>query len=84
MTGRSWGTQLHLALDGVYPSGWCSLVAHSRDGQSDTAATWVADRQGAASVYGVTAIPVSQLTELDVLTASGALLVRISLPHHSK
>lgn len=84
MTGRSWGTQLHLALAGAYPSGWCSLVAHSRNGQSETAATWVADRTGAASVDGATAIPVSQLTELDVLTASGALLARISVPHHNR
>lgn len=84
MTGRIWGTQLHLALAGADPSGWCSLVAHSRNGQSETAATWVADRTGAASVDGATAIPVSQLTELDVLTASGALLARISVPHHNR
>lgn len=79
--GHDWGTQLHLALSGAYPSGRCSLVARSRDGRSDVAATWVADRQGAASVDGVTAIPADRLSELDVVTDSGALLVRIAMPH---
>jgi anti-sigma factor RsiW len=83
MTGRSWGTQLHLSLTGAYPSGWCSLVAHSRDGQSDISATWVADAHGAANIDGLTAIRTSRLTELDVIvTATGARLVRINLPRH--
>ena len=80
MTDRPWGTQLHLTLAGVYPSGRCSLVAHSRDGQSDTAASWVADTDGTAAIDGATAIPTSQLSELDVVTDRGELLVRITLP----
>lgn len=84
MTARSWGTQLHLSLVGAYPSGWCSLVAHSRDGRSDTAATWVADTHGAANVAGATAIGINQLSELDVVTEAGQVLVRIAAPHHSK
>jgi Putative zinc-finger len=80
MTDRPWGTQLHLTLAGAYPSGWCSLVAHSRDGHSDTAASWVADTSGTATVDGVTAIPTSQLSALDVVTDTGQLLVRITLP----
>jgi hypothetical protein len=80
MTDRSWGTQLHLTLAGAYPTGRCSLVAHSRDGQSDTAASWVADTDGAANIVGATAIPANQLSELDVVTDTGELLVRITLP----
>jgi hypothetical protein len=82
MTDRSWGTQLHLTLAGAYPSGWCSLVAHSRDGHSDTAASWVADTDGTADIVGATAIPAGQLGELDVVTDTGELLVRITLPPH--
>jgi hypothetical protein len=80
MTGQPWGTQLHLTLADAYPSGWCSLVAHSRDGRSETAASWVADPDGSAAVDGVTAIPRSQLSELDVVTDTGERLVRITLP----
>jgi hypothetical protein len=80
MTERPWGTQLRLTLAGVYPSGRCSLVAHSRDGQSDTAASWVADTDGTAAIDGATAIPTSQLSQLDVVTARGELLIRITLP----
>lgn len=83
-TSRSWGTQLHLRLAGAYPSGFCSLVAHSGDGRTDTVATWTADVHGAADVAGATAIPTTQLRELDVVTDSGQLLVRIPLPDDGK
>lgn len=71
------GTQVHLNLTGAYPQGWCALVAHARDGRSDTAATWRADADGAADVAGMTAIPTSRLSELDVVTDTGRVLVRI-------
>jgi hypothetical protein len=84
VTARRSGTDLHLSLAGAgaYPSGSCSLVAHARDGRSQNAATWVANAHGATSVDGATAIPASQLTELDVITATGVRLVRITLPAH--
>ncbi|HEY2878483.1 MAG TPA: zf-HC2 domain-containing protein [Nocardioides sp.] len=76
------GTRLQLSLAGAYPRGWCALVARSRDGTSDTAATWVADADGTASVSGMTAIHASRLSELDVVTDTGRVLVRI--PVHDK
>lgn len=79
MSGRSWGTQLRLKLSGAYPTGWCSLVARSGDGRTETAASWVADGQGNADVKGTTDIPVSELSELRVLDDDGELLVRIRL-----
>jgi hypothetical protein len=75
------GTRVHLNLSGAYPQGWCALVAHSRSGRTDTAATWRADADGAADVDGTTAIPTSQLDELDVVTGSGRVLVRIPVDH---
>jgi anti-sigma factor RsiW len=74
------GTRLHLSLVGAYPKGWCALVAHSRDGRSDTAATWRADAGGTADVTGTTAIPADRLRELDVVTDTGAVLVTIPMP----
>ena len=78
MWPRSWGTELRLTLAGAYPGGSCSLIAHSRTGQSDIAATWVASPQGTANVPGATSIPTGQLSELDVVTGTGIHLVRIS------
>ena len=76
------GTRLRLTLTGAYPRGWCSLVARSHDGRTETAATWVADADGTAVVAGTTAIATDQLSELDVVTDTGRLLVRVPVPHH--
>jgi hypothetical protein len=73
------GTRLHLSLAGAYPRGWCSLVAHSLDGRIDTAATWRASAGGTADVDGTTAIPVDRLSELDVVTDTGTVLVSIPI-----
>jgi hypothetical protein len=81
VSARNWGTEFGLTLSGAYPSGTCSLVVRSVDGRSETAATWVASPKGTANVPGATAIPASQLRELDVVTATGYQLVRIVLTH---
>jgi Putative zinc-finger len=81
VSGRSWGTEFGLTLSGAYPNGTCSLVVRSDDGRSETAATWVASPHGSANVPGATAIPASQVRELDVVTGTGYQLVRIVLPH---
>jgi Putative zinc-finger len=76
------GTRLRLHLTGVPPRGWCSLVARSRDGRSDTAATWLADYGGRADVEGTTAIPADRLSELDVVTDQGQVLVSVPIADH--
>jgi hypothetical protein len=81
MSQRESGTRLRLSLAGAYPHGRCSLVARSRDGGTDTAATWVADAHGTAWVSGMTAFRTDQLTEFDVVTGTGRVLVRIPVPH---
>ncbi|WP_029138282.1 anti-sigma factor family protein [Nakamurella lactea] len=80
MTGVREGTALQLRLAGAYPGGWCSLVASSADGARDTAATWVADPRGFADVSGTTAIAFDRIAGLEVVSASGDVLVRIELP----
>lgn len=82
MSEQDSGTRLRLSLTGAYPRGWCSLVARSHDGRTETAATWVADADGTAVVAGTTAIGTDQLSELDVVTDTGRLLVRVPVPHH--
>jgi hypothetical protein len=71
------GTRLDLSLSGAYPHGWCSLEVHSRDGRSETAATWLAGADGSAAVVGTTAIAPDELSELDVVTSTGEVLVSI-------
>lgn len=80
VAGQADGTRLHLSLVGAYPKDWCSLVAHSRGGRTDTAATWRADAQGTADVAGMTGIPAENLSELDVVTDTGVVLVTIPIP----
>jgi len=77
MERRDSGTKLRLTLTGAYPHGRCSLVARARTGRTDTAATWVADAHGTAWVSGMTAFTTDQLTEFDVVTGTGRVLVRI-------
>lgn len=81
VTPREQGAELRLSLSGAYPSGRCSLLAHSADGRTEFAARWVADASGAAEVDATTAIPPRQLTSLDVVTDAGVRLVRITMPH---
>jgi hypothetical protein len=80
---RVWGSQLQLTLTGAYRAGRCSLIAYSRDGRSDTAATWTS-ADGTAHVPGATSITASQLSELDVVTGTGQQLVRLVITHPTK
>lgn len=81
VTGHSWGSELHLSVMGHYP-GRCYLVAHSRDGGVDTAATWISGTRDHVKVDGGTAISANRLTELDVVSATtGRQLVRLVMPN---
>lgn len=81
---RAWGSQLELTVTGAYRAGRCSLIAHSGDGRSDTAATWTATADGTAHVPGATSITASRLSELDVVTSTGHQLVGLVIAHHNK
>jgi hypothetical protein len=82
MSPRDSGTALKLTLTGAYPGGWCSLVARSRDGHRQTTATWVADADGTAVVSAATAIPADELSEFEVVTDQGRVLVRVPVSPH--
>ncbi|MBO0844319.1 MAG: zf-HC2 domain-containing protein [Nocardioides sp.] len=83
MVPQASGTRLRLTLTGGAPHGWCSLVVHSRSGRTETAASWWANAEGEASVSGTTAIRADQLTEFDVVTHAGRLLLSIPVHHPS-
>jgi Putative zinc-finger len=80
VTDRAWGSQLQLTFSGTYPGGRCSLIAHSRDGRSETTATWTANPIGTVNVPGATSIAMPELTELDVVSTAGEQLLRLTIP----
>lgn len=83
MRSRSWGTELHLKLQGVPPGETCSLIVHGRDGGQGVAATWRASYRGTANVPIRTSVPATQISALDVVTASGNRLVHLTVPEQN-
>jgi anti-sigma factor RsiW len=77
MTPEVWGTQFQLKLTGL-PSGiTCRLVVHGSDGRSETAGTWGSGYSASASVPASTSISPSQITDLDIVSGTGAVLVQV-------
>jgi predicted anti-sigma-YlaC factor YlaD len=71
-----WGTAVRVKLKGVPPRTLCKLIAYAHGGKQEVAGTWRATYDGTADVQGVTSIPRTQLTALEVMTANGHRLVR--------
>ncbi len=74
------GSRLTVRMRGAAPGERCRLVARSRDGRTDVAATWQATYRGAAAVTGSAAIAPADLASVDVVTTGGRRLVRVTLP----
>ncbi len=73
------GTRINLIVTGLPADERCRLVAVSRRGGADVAASWSARYDGTASIIGTSAIPEGQLTALRVESASHRLLLIIRL-----
>ncbi|MEP6463703.1 MAG: zf-HC2 domain-containing protein [Frankiaceae bacterium] len=75
LTARAWGTSVDLRLSGV-PGGYrCRVVAVSRDGGTDTAASYTSTYAGSMLVSGATALQLAEITELRIIDTSGRTLV---------
>lgn len=74
---RDWGTSIGLSLSGVTPGEHCQLVAVGRHGGTDVAASWQAAYDGRAKVAGATAISLSELASLRVVTTDGRILATL-------
>jgi predicted anti-sigma-YlaC factor YlaD len=79
LVSKADGTQVRLSLGGVAPETHCQIVAVAADGRREVAATWVADYQGTAEVWGTTAIPRDRLQQLIVRTMSGRVLATLKV-----
>jgi Putative zinc-finger len=70
------GTQISLTISGLPPDQRCILIALSPAG-TDVAATWNTAYTGTAHIEGTSAIPVNQITALEVESPAHRFLLRI-------
>lgn len=80
--GQPWGTEVQVTVSGVQGPLTCRLVAVTRSGGEQTAATWQiprprsgAARSGPLTVWGAAAAPPSEIARFEVVTSAGRRLV---------
>lgn len=73
----AWGSDLAVSISGV-PSGTnCTIIVRTKDGKSETAASWRASYTGTAQVRGNVAAAVSSIVGIDIVDDSGKVLLHI-------
>lgn len=77
MVAKAGGTELELRLRGVPDKQRCMLVAVSRDGSRETAATWRASYRGEAELEGYTSFTPTSMESLEIVTPEGRALLRL-------
>jgi anti-sigma factor RsiW len=80
LTPTDTGSQLALTLEGVEAGQHCELVAVSRDGSREVAASWIANYEGEAVITGTTSVPRAELERLVVTTPDGSTLAELPVP----
>ncbi|MEQ4208990.1 zf-HC2 domain-containing protein [Actinopolymorpha sp. B9G3] len=84
---RKWGTHLAMELRGVHGPLSCQLIAVSRDGQRQVAMSWKVPPEGYGVpgapdplvLHGSTSIPREDVAGVEVRTAEGKTILRVSL-----
>ncbi len=74
----SWGSNLDVSIAGVPAGTRCTVVVVTKDGQQQTAATWVASYSGTAHVKGTVAAAWKSIAHVDIVDDTGKVLLRIS------
>lgn len=83
VTGRAqvwktaWGSDLAVSISGVASGTRCTVVVVTKDGQTQTAATWQASYTGTAKVRGNVAAPIASIVRIDIVDDTGKVLLRI-------
>ncbi len=75
LQARPWGTAISLYVRGLPPDTVFRAVAVAADGRREPAATWSSTHDGRAVVDGATSISRTRLIRLDVVTATGEVLL---------
>jgi hypothetical protein len=73
----AWGSDLSLSVSGVASGTNCTIVVLTKDGKSQTAASWTATYRGTAQVRGNVAAPVSTIIGIDIVDGTGKVLLHI-------
>jgi predicted anti-sigma-YlaC factor YlaD len=73
----SWGSDLSVSIAGVPAGTRCTVVVVTKDGQQQTAATWVASYQGTADVKGTVAAAWKSIARVDIVDETGKVLLHI-------
>ena len=73
----AWGSDLSVSVSGVRSGTRCTIVVVTKDGTSQTAASWAASYTGTAQVRGNVAAPVSSIARIEIVDDTGKVLLRI-------
>jgi hypothetical protein len=74
LTGQPWGTDIQLHMADLRPGEHCRLVIHARNGDTETSGWWATTSTYQADVPASTAIPMSDIDRLEVVTSTGEIL----------
>jgi len=80
LTPTDTGSELALTLEGVEAGQHCELLAVSRDGSREVAASWIANYEGEAVITGTTSVPRAELERLVITTPDGSTLAELPVP----
>jgi hypothetical protein len=73
----AWGSDLSVSISGVAAGTNCTIVVRTKDGTSETAASWKASYTGTAQVRGNVAAPASTIVGIDIVDDTGKVLLHI-------
>ncbi|WP_427895889.1 anti-sigma factor family protein [Kribbella sp. GL6] len=82
LVSRNWGTDIQLRMTDLKPYEHCMLVVHGRDGSTQIAGWWAANRSYQANVPASTSIPLQDITRLDVVDTGDTVLTTVSPTTH--
>jgi hypothetical protein len=74
LTGQPWGTDIQLHMADLHPGQHCRLVIHARNGDMETSGWWATAGTYQADVPASTAIPLTDIDRLEVVTSTGKIL----------
>ena len=73
----AWGSDLSVSISGVPSGTQCTIVVVTKDGATQTAASWKASYAGTAQVHGNVAAPVSSIAHIEIVDDTGHVLLHL-------
>ena len=79
LSRRDWGTDINLRLNDLQPGQRCTLVVHTRGGQSETTGWWTTTANVAeADVPASSSFAISDITRIDVVNSDNKVITSVS------